>query len=58
MTFTEYLITKKIDSARFVADDPLVYADWERLFDQMGPTSFTVYKKFLLNKTRRKYLLR
>ena len=58
MTFTEYLISKKIDHARFAAAEPQTYADSARLFEQMSPASFTVYKKFLLNPTRRKYLLR
>lgn len=58
MTFTEYLTSKKIDATRFAAEAPAVYAEWARLFDQMSPASFTVNKKFLLNPTRRKYLLR
>lgn len=58
MTFADYLSSKKIDATRFAAEDPVTYAAWARLFDQMSPASFTVYKKFLLNPTRRKYLLR
>lgn len=58
MTFTDYLISKKIEPTRFATEDPATYTEWQTLFDQMGPANFTVYKKFLLNKTRRKYLLR
>ena len=58
MTFAAYLAEKKIDAARFAADDAKTYAEWERLFGQMNPESFTVQKKFLLNPIRRKYLVR
>jgi hypothetical protein len=58
MSFNEYLISKKIDAGAFKMDDPVRYTEWERLFDKMSPESFTVHKKFLLNTTRRKYLLR
>lgn len=58
MTFTDYLTSKKIDAARFAAAEPQTFAEWAALFDRMHPESFTVQKKFLLNPTRRKYLLR
>jgi hypothetical protein len=58
MTFKEYLATKKIDVARFAAEDPVIFDQWSRLFDQVSAESFTVQKKFLLNTTRRKYLMR
>ncbi len=58
MTFTEYLTEKKIDSPQFQQADPAQFAEWEALFEQLHPDSFTAQKKFLLNDTRRKYLLR
>ncbi|MBO0950713.1 hypothetical protein [Fibrella forsythiae] len=58
MTFVEYLATKKIDAVQFEVAEPKLFAEWAALFGQMHPESFTVQKKFLLNPTRRKYLLR
>ncbi len=58
MTFTDYLTSKKIDAVQFAAAEPKTYAEWAELFARMHPESFTVQKKFLLNPTRRKYLLR
>lgn len=58
MTFDEYLAQKKIDRSQFVAAEPVRYAEWQREFTQMHPASFTAQKKFLLNDTRRKYLVR
>lgn len=58
MTFSEYLIFKKIDGNRFQAAEPVRYAEWKQEFEQIHPESFTVQKKFLLNDTRRKYLVR
>jgi hypothetical protein len=58
MTLDEYLIQKKIDAPRFQKAEPERYAEWQREFVQMHPESFTAQKKFLLNDTRRKYLLR
>ncbi|MBC8156435.1 MAG: hypothetical protein H7Z72_26415 [Bacteroidetes bacterium] len=56
--FAEYLRQKKIDPDAFRAADPERYAEWERLFGQFSPESFTSQKKFLMNSTRRLYLLR
>ena len=58
MTFEEYLIQKKIDGPQFRAAEPELYAEWSTLFEQMHPESFTTHKKFLINRIRRKYLLR
>lgn len=58
MEFAEYLRQKKVDPDLFRAGDPERYAEWERLFAQVNPESFTAQKKFLLNNTRRLYLLR
>lgn len=56
-TFEEYLISKKIDSARFKEAEPEVWHAWKIEFDQMHPNSFTVQKLNLINPVRRKYQL-
>lgn len=58
MTFADYLAQKKIDADRFQLAEPERFGEWQREFAQMHPESFTVQKKFLLNDTRRKYLVR
>lgn len=55
MTFDEYLLQKKINPERFKTAEPTEFAEWQRLFDQMHPESFTAQKKFLINNKRRKY---
>lgn len=57
MTFTEYLLAKKIDAARLKAAEPDLFSEWEAEFGQMHPESFTVRKKYKINPIRRKYLL-
>ncbi len=58
MNFDDYLAQKKIDAERFRGTEPNRYDEWQKEFCQMHPDSFTVQKKFLLNDTRRKYLVR
>lgn len=58
MEFDRYLEEKKIDARQFQQLDAERYGEWKREFEQMSPASFTVQKKFLLNDTRRKYLVR
>lgn len=58
MSFEDYLILKKIDRQRFLESEPERYTEWKEEFQQMHPDSFTVQKKFLLNDTRKKYLVR
>ncbi len=57
MTFEEYCVKKKIDSARFQADDPGQWEELAVIFEQVSENSFTQQKKFLINDLRRKYLL-
>ena len=52
--FKEYLISKKIDSAKFKLADPEKYSELEGDFDKMHPSSFTAQKLFLINPIRRK----
>ena len=58
MTFEEYLISKKIDSASFKAAESARWKEWNDLFDQVSEQSFTAQKLYLINPTRRKYLLK
>ncbi len=57
MTFDEYLVSKKIDGKKFHQAEPERFEEWKTLFEQMHADSFTAHKKFLINPTRRKYLL-
>jgi hypothetical protein len=58
MTFKEYLSQKKIDANQFQQTEPGLYEEWQQIFMQMHPESFTTQKKFLLNDIRRKYIVR
>lgn len=58
MTFEEYLISKKIDGAAFQAAEPALWNEWNNLFEQMNPASFTSQKLYLINPIRRKYTLK
>ena len=58
ISFDDYLTQKKIDARLFQQAEPVRYSEWQREFEQMHPDSFTVQKKFLLNDTRRKYIVR
>ncbi|MCU0339919.1 MAG: hypothetical protein MUE30_08545 [Spirosomaceae bacterium] len=57
MTFEAYLESKKIDTVAFRQHEPERFVEWQMLFQQLHPESFTAQKKFLINDTRRKYLL-
>lgn len=58
MTFEEYLVMKKIDSAAFKAAEPTMWQEWQILFDQVSEKSFTSQKLYQINPTRRKYQLK
>lgn len=58
MTFEEYLVSKKIDSQAFQAEEPARWHEWSVLFESVSPTSFTSQKLYLINPVRRKYLLK
>ncbi len=58
MNFEDYLISKKIDSQAFRTAEPDLWQEWNSLFDQMSPVSFTSQKLYLINPLRRKYLLK
>jgi hypothetical protein len=58
MNFEEYLVSKKIDGTAFRAAEPNVWKEWNTLFEEMSPASFTAQKLYLINSIRRKYLLK
>ena len=58
MTFEEYLVSKKINVVAFQNGEAARFVEWQQLFEQVHPDSFTAQKKFLLNDVRRRYLLR
>lgn len=58
MTFEEYLVKKKIDSTAFKMAEPARWNEWSVLFESMSEASFTAQKLYLINPTRRKYLLK
>ncbi|PIB36753.1 hypothetical protein BFP72_15770 [Reichenbachiella sp. 5M10] len=55
-SFESYLISKKIDSAKFKLAEQSLYEALASDFEQMHPDSFTQQKLFLINPLRRKYL--
>lgn len=57
MTFSEYLVSKKIDLTLFKSAEPNRYEEWEHIFGLCGAASFTQQKLFLINDIRRKYKL-
>ncbi len=57
MNLRSYLIDKKIDPDQLKKGDNGIYNEFNRLFSQMHPNSFTEQKRFLINKLRRKYKL-
>ena len=58
MEFEEYLKSKKIDPASFKKAEIDQYEDFDRLFSQMHPESFTAQKLFLINDIRRRFTLK
>lgn len=58
MVFEQYLEEKNIDSEKFLWDSPTYFQELKTIFNQVSPNSFTLQKKFLINKLRRKYQLK
>ncbi len=58
MDFNEYLISKKIDAGAFKKAKPEVWIEWEQLFEEVHPKSFTSQKLYLINDIRRKFTLK
>jgi len=55
MIFTEYLEGKKIDPDLFKEQEPMLYRQWEEIFSQLLPDSFTQQKLYLINPLRRRF---
>ncbi|MBL6446925.1 hypothetical protein JMN32_11435 [Fulvivirga sp. 29W222] len=55
MDFQEYLHSKKIDSDAFKQAHSLQWHEWQSVFDQMHPKSFSSQKLFLINSLRHKF---
>jgi hypothetical protein len=58
MTFEEYLKSKKIDPKSFAKRDPERFSNFENIFNQLHPNSFTQQKLFLINRIRRAFPLK
>ncbi|MFC0183261.1 hypothetical protein SAMN04515674_105223 [Pseudarcicella hirudinis] len=58
MIFETYLEQKNINAETFLWDNPEKFKELKTIFNQIHPESFTMQKKFLLNKLRRKYQLK
>ncbi len=55
--FKSFLKAKKIDPVLFKEAESALYSEWEGLFEQVSPESFSAQKLFLINPIRRKYHL-
>ncbi len=55
MNFEEYLKSKKIDPNQFKRGELELWKEFERIFKEMHPKSFTSQKLFLINAIRLKY---
>jgi hypothetical protein len=58
VNFEEYLKSKKIDSDAFRLAEKNTWESWKKEFEQLNPVSFTAQKLYLINPTRRKFLLK
>ncbi len=52
------MIRKKIDPAAFRINEPTNFIEFQLIFNQVHPDSFTAQKLFLINKIRRQYPLK
>lgn len=55
--FLAYLEKKKINATLFLKNEPEMFAEWEKAYSVYHTESFTMQKKFLINKIRRKFSL-
>jgi len=58
MSFEEYLREKKIDALSFKNNEPERWHEWNTIFVELSPASFTAQKLYLINPIRRKYPLK
>lgn len=57
MEFSDWLTSKKIDTAAFRVGDPSRFSEWEKAFGEMHPASFTARYLYQINSIRRKFIL-
>ena len=55
MNFDDYLKSKKIDPNKFKESEFEQWEEFESIFNEMHPKSFTLQKLFLINSIRLKY---
>lgn len=55
MSLEEYLHQKKIDAAALKSAEPKRFEEWETVWKEVHPNSFTSQKLYLINRIRRKY---
>ena len=55
MEWETYLEQKKINAEAYQKGNPEQYQEFQELFYQISPNSFTSQKLFLLNRIRRQY---
>jgi hypothetical protein len=58
MSFEDYLREKKIDTDLFKTSEPARWQEWNTIFVELSPASFTAQKLYLINPIRRKYPLK
>jgi len=58
VNFEGYLLSKKIDAAAFRNAEPHRWEEWNTIFVELSPASFTAQKLYLINPIRRKYPLK
>ena len=58
MSFEDYLREKKIDTSAFKTNEPERWLEWNTIFVELSPASFTAQKLYLINPIRRKYPLK
>jgi hypothetical protein len=58
MTFEEFLVQKRIDSAAFKLAEEVQWAEWKKIFEELSLASFTAQKLYLINPIRRRFPLR
>ena len=57
MTFEEYLVKKRINTAAFAAGDPARFVAWADMYTQMHQNSFYIATKMVINDVRLRYHL-
>ncbi len=58
MIFETYLEQKNINAEEFLWESPALFTKLKTIFNLMSEESFTVQKKFLINKLRRQFQLK